>query len=191
MSPKGCICTDLPRDVSHTGLLGSAEARQETERLGTEASPIDAILVFSDSSNWYLDLQLMYDLISSGKAMTWMLAVKHAKSANGLLLTVIAGEMHAVKKKKREWILSTHQFVLQCGENTILAEDEKDSLYLMPAGGVVGRGEIPQDSKGLEVYFSNPDFVFANEFATPRFGQGALAIALKALLKEVSISHST
>lgn len=50
------------------------------------------------------------------------------------------------------------------------------------AGGIIG------DAKGpgrLEVYFSNPDFVFANEFASPRFGQGALAIALKALLKEV------
>lgn len=105
MSPKGCIRTDLPANALHVsciGLLGSIQARQETERLGTEAYPIDAILVFSDSSNWYLDLQLMYDLISSGKAMTWMLAVKHAKSANGLLLTVIAGEMHAVKKKKRQ-----------------------------------------------------------------------------------------
>ena len=46
---------------------------------------------------------------------------------------------------------------------------------------------MPQGSKGLEVYFSNPDFVFANEFATPRFGQGALAIALQALLNEVSV----
>ena len=56
------------------------------------------------------------------------------------------------------------------------------------AGGVLGRGGMPQGSKGLEVYFSNPDFVFANEFATPRFGQGALAIALKALLHEVRAS---
>lgn len=34
--------------------------------LGTETQPIEAILVFSDSSNWYLDLQLMTDLITSG-----------------------------------------------------------------------------------------------------------------------------
>lgn len=54
---------------------------------------------------------------------------------------------------------------------------------------MIGRSGVPQGSKGLEVYFSNPDFVFANEFATPRLGQGALAIALKALLDEVSISQ--
>lgn len=39
----------------------------ERKDYGTDTSPIDAILVFSDSSNWYLDLQLMYDLILSGK----------------------------------------------------------------------------------------------------------------------------
>ena len=46
------------------------------EDFGTEASPIDAILVFSDSSNWYLDLQLMYDLITSGKEVNNRLIVK-------------------------------------------------------------------------------------------------------------------
>ena len=41
-------------------------------------------------------------------------------------------------------------------------------------------------SKPVQVYFSNPDLVFAAEFPTPRFAQGALAVALRALLNEVS-----
>ncbi len=50
---------------------------------------------------------------------------------------------------------------------------------------MIGRAEVPQGCKGIEVYFSNPDFVFANELETSRLGQGAFAIALKALLDEV------
>ena len=61
---------------SHVGLLGTTKPRREVEDFGTEASPIDAILVFSDSSNWYLDLQLMYDLITSGKAIDDGLTVR-------------------------------------------------------------------------------------------------------------------
>ena len=49
----------------------------------------------------------------------------------------------------------------------------------------MGREEVPAGCKGIEVYFSNPDFLFANEFTTPRYGQGALAIALRALLDKV------
>lgn len=45
---------------------------REAEGLGTDRNPIDAILVFSDSSNWYLDLQLMYDLLTSGKSHSVM-----------------------------------------------------------------------------------------------------------------------
>jgi len=41
----------------------------------------------------------------------------------------------------------------------------------------------------VEIYFSNPDQLFSNEFPTNRFGQGSLAIALKALLTEVSPKH--
>ena len=39
----------------------------------------------------------------------------------------------------------------------------------------------------MKVYFSNPDLVFAAEFPTPRFAQGALAVALRALLTEVRL----
>ena len=33
----------------------------------------------------------------------------------------------------------------------------------------------------MEVYFSNPDLLWANEHPVPRFGQGAFAAALDAL----------
>lgn len=57
--------------------------------------------------------------------------------------------------------------------------------FFSQAGGVMGREHVPEGCSGIELYFSNPDFVFANEFATPRFGQGALATALRALLERV------
>ncbi|GFH06044.1 uncharacterized protein HaLaN_00608 [Haematococcus lacustris] len=34
--------------------------------LGTEAAPIEAVLVMSDPSNWYVDLQLITDVLASG-----------------------------------------------------------------------------------------------------------------------------
>lgn len=46
--------------------MGRVVTPAAVESFGSEEAPIDAILVFSDSSNWYLDLQLMYDLILSG-----------------------------------------------------------------------------------------------------------------------------
>ena len=46
-------------------------------------------------------------------------------------------------------------------------------------------------SKPVQVYFSNPDLVFAADFPTPRFAQGALAVALRALLTEVSLHPVT
>ena len=35
----------------------------------------------------------------------------------------------------------------------------------------------------MEVFFSNPDLLWSNDFATPRYGQGAFACALQALHK--------
>lgn len=56
---------------------------------------------------------------------------------------------------------------------------------LRTAGGILGKDESKGNPDGVQVYFSNPDFVFANEFASPRFGQGALTVALQALLEKV------
>ena len=50
------------------GQVENVRPATNVKPLGTSSHPIDAILVFSDSSNWYLDLQLMTDLITSGES---------------------------------------------------------------------------------------------------------------------------
>jgi len=100
------------------GLLQEPPSNEATRSCGTEQNPIAAVLVFSDPSNWYIDLQLIYDVLTSG--------------------------------------------------------------------GVLGGPKCTAgEGQGVEIYFSNPDQLFSNEFPTNRFGQGSLAIALKALLTEV------
>ena len=59
----------------------------------------------------------------------------------------------------------------------------------MPAaGGVPGRLQAPPDAPGVQLFFSNPDVVFSNEFSAPRFGQGAFAAALMAVHEAVRCS---
>eukprot|EP00877_Chromochloris_zofingiensis_P014983 jgi/Chrzof1/9739/Cz04g14030.t1 len=85
---------------------------------GTEACPIAAALVMTDPDDWYQDLQLLADVITS----------------------------HGVPARLR------------------------------PVPG----------SKPIELYFSNPDLLWANEHTRPRFGQGAFAQALEALHRELT-----
>jgi hypothetical protein len=54
----------------------------------------------------------------------------------------------------------------------------------MTAGGVVGRRPTDHAPRP-PVYFSNPDLVFANDFPTPRLGQGAFAAAVQAVYAQV------
>ncbi|EME28940.1 hydrolase family protein / HAD-superfamily protein isoform 1 [Galdieria sulphuraria] len=37
----------------------------------------------------------------------------------------------------------------------------------------------------VQVYFTNPDFIWANEFPFPRFGQGAFRLALEKIYQEL------
>lgn len=43
----------------------------------------------------------------------------------------------------------------------------------------------PPGAPPVEVYLSNPDLLWANEFSAPRFGQGAFATALEAIYEKV------
>ena len=62
----------------------------------------------------------------------------------------------------------------------------------MPAaGGVPGRLQAPPDAPGVQLYISNPDVVFSNEFSAPRLGQGAFAAALMAVQNAVRCSRSS
>ena len=42
----------------------------------------------------------------------------------------------------------------------------------------------------LEVFFSNPDVLWANEFPAPRFGQGGFVAALEGLYNKVPASSA-
>lgn len=54
---------------------------------------------------------------------------------------------------------------------------------VLVGGGVLGRRpeDVPADTPPVEVYFSNPDLVWANDHPVPRFGQGAFAACVEAL----------
>ena len=56
----------VPLTVTSAGLLQEPPSDDLTRTCATEQNPIAAVLVFSDPSNWYIDLQLMYDLYTSG-----------------------------------------------------------------------------------------------------------------------------
>ena len=53
------------------------------------------------------------------------------------------------------------------------------------AGGVVGGPRPSHGTEPIELVFSNPDKLFSNDFPTPRFGQGAFQVALRAVLDQV------
>jgi ribonucleotide monophosphatase NagD (HAD superfamily) len=50
---------------------------------------------------------------------------------------------------------------------------------------VPGLHEPLPGGEAVEVYFSNSDLLWAADFATPRFGQGAFAVCLEALHEQV------
>lgn len=45
----------------------------------------------------------------------------------------------------------------------------------------------PPNSRAVQVYFSNPDLLWAAKYPAPRYGQGAFAAALRALLLQVAV----
>lgn len=59
-------------------------------------------------------------------------------------------------------------------------------MDVLVSKGVPGRQHPPDDASHVEVYFSNPDLVWSNEFPTPRFGQGAFATCLEALHEKMT-----
>eukprot|EP00803_Ostreobium_quekettii_P010448 evm.model.scf_1116.2 EVM.evm.TU.scf_1116.2 scf_1116:15222-17869(-) len=53
------------------------------------------------------------------------------------------------------------------------------------SGGIPGR-KRPQEYSPVKVFFSHADLLWANDFPTPRFGQGAFVCALQALYKQTT-----
>ncbi|KAK9831392.1 hypothetical protein WJX81_000238 [Elliptochloris bilobata] len=84
--------------------------------LGSAGVPITAVFVFHDPADWYRDLQIIVDAMTSG--------------------------------------------------------------------GVIGsrRSDMPH----VPIFFSNPDMVYADDFPTPRLGQGAFAAAVQAVYEKVA-----
>lgn len=69
---------------------------------------------------------------------------------------------------------SVHPVVIAVTEST-----KCDLMHCIGSGAYAG-------SKPIELYFSNPDLLWANEHTRPRFGQGAFAQALEALHRELT-----
>ena len=93
------------------------------------------------------------------------------------------GPAHLLKHAAILFILASYQHL---GIRFLLRHQT-----LHRAGGILGgRRNKPGEAGSVEIYFSNPDQLFSNEFPTNRFGQGSLAIALKALLIEVPLHSS-
>lgn len=114
----------------HQWMDSSSNLYSPKPRYGTESEPIRAIAVFSDPADWYLDLQLVCDVLVGG--------------------------------------------------------------------GVMGRKAAdvsPENDPPVQIYFSNPDLLWANEFPLPRFGQGAFAACLETLYSNLtggdSLPHKT
>ena len=124
MSQQHYYQTTTPTSSSASSssiVRGGAAATFEGLTFGTpHAPPIRAIFVFSDPSDWYIDLQLVLD--------------------------VVLGK------------------------------------------GTVGRRreDLDSDEPQIPVFFSNPDLLWANECAAPRFGQGAFAACVEALHEKVT-----
>lgn len=92
------------------------EAFEAQKRFDFSREPIEAIMMFHDSRDWGLDLQIMMDVL---------------RSKNGII-------------------------------------------------GTQRRNYHVQDTP---IFFSNPDFLWSNEYPSPRYGQGAFKTALEAIYK--------
>ncbi|KAI9283828.1 HAD-superfamily subfamily IIA hydrolase [Umbelopsis sp. AD052] len=55
---------------------------------------------------------------------------------------------------------------------------------LRSKNGMIGTQKADYSVQDTPVYFSNPDFLWSNEFPVPRYGQGAFKTALEAIYKQ-------
>ena len=54
---------------------------------------------------------------------------------------------------------------------------------------MLGREAPPDGAPPVSLYFANPDLLWANEFPTPRLGQGAFAACVQLLHREARQLH--
>lgn len=64
--------------------------------------------------------------------------------------------------------------------------DAQLALDIVLSGGVPGRERPLEGAPPVQLFISNPDMLWANEFPTSRFGQGAFAAILQTLHREVT-----
>ncbi|KAF5834329.1 HAD-like domain-containing protein [Dunaliella salina] len=113
----------MPNAVPFAQLPGSAEMRNKdgpAQELPTEENPIKAVLVLTDPRNWYVDLQIILDVLMSGG---------------------------------------------------------------VPTRSPTESGSV---TSPVDLYFSNPDLLWANDFPRNRLGQGAFAHVLLSMYNELA-----
>lgn len=66
-----CWCTASGSVLAGQGHAAPGECPVMNLGLGSPKRPIEAILVFKDPSDWYLDLQIMTDVILGGRFLLY------------------------------------------------------------------------------------------------------------------------
>lgn len=152
----------------YAGLFAET-AEPAAGNMGSEGNPIAGVLVFKDPNDWYRDTQLVLDVLTSGTtASGWRLLWQRSST-----LQFAASEKLV-------------QCCVACTQTTSLERYSKPVCCMSLAGGVPGRDAPPEGAEPVQLYFANPDMLWANEFPTPRLGQGAFAACIKLLYREVS-----
>lgn len=167
--------------------------------MGSEANPIAAVLVFKDPPDWYRDTQLVLDVLTSGDHNVENAAKVDMDRKMGVLehfVLTSAPRLNAddfFGARATDINLANPCRLFTHGKCTCsqLLKYGMLSREGLPAGGVPGREALPDGARPVQLYFANPDMLWANEFSTPRLGQGAFAACVQLLHREVGQTCQT
>lgn len=90
--PETCWCTASDSVVAGQGPPAPGECPVMNLGFGSPKRPIGAILVFKDPGDWYLDLQIMTDVILGGRSPP--LRIRDACTDAALSLMLTARHIH-------------------------------------------------------------------------------------------------
>ncbi|KAI9143394.1 HAD-like domain-containing protein [Paraphysoderma sedebokerense] len=152
--------------------------RVPEERLSIESSPPDfsktpirAVMVFHDSRDWGTDLQVVIDVLRSpdgclgkSKAKSYFSPSLYARQTFRTSLPTLSHHSPSSPSTMRE--TADH----------------------VRAPSMAIKSEEPQlfEKQQIPIYFSNPDFIWANEFPLPRFAAGAFKDCLEVLWNKLT-----
>jgi len=129
-----------------------------------------AVFVMHDSNDWGRDIQLICDIVA-GEAKP--------SPAASTAATLLETETVASKKKNKK-----SKAAARAAAAAAAAAAHPNITVNVPLTQHIDPGIISDQT--VDVYFSNPDFIWPNETIHPRLGQGAFRIALCAVYQELT-----